>query len=69
MSGVIRSPKVYDVCIIGSGAAGGVAAREGIDCGDAQGGAVARSREGFKGTSLALRSAAPRRGHRRQIEG
>jgi len=27
MSGVIRSPKVYDVCIIGSGAAGGVAAK------------------------------------------
>jgi choline dehydrogenase-like flavoprotein len=70
---VIGSPRVYDVCIVGSGAAGGAAAKvltEGEwNVAMLEAGRLPQSGEGLHGTSLALRAAAPRRRHRREIEG
>jgi choline dehydrogenase-like flavoprotein len=66
---MIRSPKIYDVCIIGSGAAGGAAAKVlsegGVSVVMLEAGAATRPGEGLQGASLALRSSPPRWGRGR----
>ena len=66
---VRRTPKTYDVCIIGSGASGGTAAKVltegGLSVALLEAGPPAGSRARLQGTRLALRFAASRRGRRR----
>jgi choline dehydrogenase-like flavoprotein len=61
---VIRSPKIYDVCIIGSGAAGGAAAKVltegGVSVVMLEAGPPLDPAKDFQGASLALRSSLPR---------
>ncbi len=72
MAQVIRSPKIYDVCIIGSGAAGGAAAKVltegGVSVVMLEAGPRAQPSEGLQRASLALRSSPSRRGRGRKTE-
>jgi choline dehydrogenase-like flavoprotein len=65
---VLRSPKIYDVCIIGSGAAGGAAAKVltegGVSVVMLEAGPPLGPAKDFKEQSLALRSSPPRWGQR-----
>ena len=58
MAQVARSPKTYDVCVIGSGAGGGMAAKilteGGLECRPAGGGAAAVSRQRLTRCSCGL---------------
>ena len=69
MSRVIRSPKTYDVCIIGSGAGGGMAAKilteGGLNVVLLEAGPPVNPEKDYKDADVALRIAASRRRRRR----
>ena len=70
MSQVIRSPKVYDVCIIGSGAGGGTAAKVltegGLNVVMLEAGPLLNPRAGLQRARVAVPAAPSRSGHRRR---